>query len=198
MRREDFYTDTLQTVDRYIDRFPLERERLARLGRELLRPQGDLRNRKNIPNGHICSSAIILFPDRTILTLGHRKLGIRVVPGGHYDDTDGPIFNAALRETQEETGLTDLSLHPWHSKHGIPLDIDTHMIPPKEKDGILEGEHPHFDFRYVLKTDQTFDELEIDPNEVYDPQATPLDGIENNPAIAPSILPAIRKLDLLQ
>lgn len=97
----------------------------------------------------MCASGIILLPDNKILMLEHKALGIWVVPGGHYDITDGDLATTAIREALEETGLEGFQLHPWHLRHNIPLDIDTHPIPARPEKG--EAAHQHFDFRYILE-----------------------------------------------
>ncbi|HET7637643.1 MAG TPA: NUDIX domain-containing protein, partial [Ktedonobacteraceae bacterium] len=57
---------------------------------------------------------------------------------------------AALREVEEETGLTpaELELHPLiPSDPAVPFDIDTHYIPENPRKD--EPGHYHHDFRYV-------------------------------------------------
>ena len=84
---------------------------------------------------HLTASAFIVGTRGTILHL-HRKLGIWVQPGGHIDAGEHPLA-AALRETEEETGLTVVSAEP----EGVLFHVDVHPGP--------RG-HTHFDLRYVL------------------------------------------------
>ncbi len=157
---KDLFTKTSTAiVERYVDYFPEEAERQSPLLEALHNPDLDLRSRKTIPEGHICSSGILIVPganesdtDR-VLMLWHNALQIWVLPGGHFDDTDKDIFKTAIRESREETGIPDditLEIHPWHTENNIPIDIDTHPIPARPVKN--EGEHQHFDFRYVLTT----------------------------------------------
>lgn len=193
-QRDTFHDSILQTIDRYLDVFPEEKDRLAELTDKLSNPELDLRLRSTIPEGHMCASGIILLPGSKILMLEHKALGIWVVPGGHYDLTDDSLIDTAIRETTEETGIGNVSVHPWHIKNAIPLDIDTHPIPYSEKKN--EGAHQHFDFRYILEIDnplETIENLQLDTNEVLSFKL--IDAKDIDPAS--SIAPAIKKLGLV-
>lgn len=193
--QEQFHASIRAACDNYLEVFPDETERLSPLQGFLEDPSLDLRLRTTIPEGHMCASGILLLPNGTVLMLEHKALGIWVVPGGHYDISDGDISNAAIRETAEETGLTvPIKLHPWHLQHGVPIDIDTHPIPSRPDKN--EGAHQHFDFRYVLTVDdpaQVIEQLALDSNEVTGFAEVPISEIDP----ASSIAPAIRKLGLL-
>lgn len=192
--KESFYAEVNAIYERYLRRFPDETERLAELRKQLDNPSLDLRLRSTIPEGHLCASGILLLPDNKILMLEHKALGIWVVPGGHYDLVDNQLSVAAIRETEEETGITGVRLHPWHTENQIPLDIDTHPIPRSEKKN--EDAHQHFDFRYVLEVDnpeRLLENLQLDTAEVLNFQAIPIDEVNSNSSIAP----AVRKLHLL-
>ena len=99
--------------------------------------------------GHITGSAWIVSPDRqqTVL-IHHRKLDRWLQPGGHADG-DPDVAAVALREAQEETGLTTLRL-----LSSSIFDVDVHPIP--ERNGVPE--HLHYDIRFLL---------EADPNEPF-------------------------------
>lgn len=90
--------------------------------------------------GHFTGSAWLVSNDgQRVLLMLHRKLGRWLQPGGHADG-DPDLANVALREAEEETGLTDLAVRP-----GI-FDIDAHEIPARQH----EPRHWHYDVRYVV------------------------------------------------
>lgn len=92
------------------------------------------------PPGHFTGSALVLSADRqrTLLT-HHRKLNLWLQPGGHADG-DGDLRAVALREAEEETGLTGLSIATEI------LDLDRHWIPERKSD----PGHWHYDIRFVV------------------------------------------------
>ena len=105
-----------------------------------VRTHPDCCERTCVP-GHLTGSAWVVSKDglRTLLT-HHRKLDRWLQPGGHADgDTD--LARVALREAEEETGLTGLVVEP-----GI-FDLDRHAIPARKAD----PEHWHYDVRFVVR-----------------------------------------------
>ena len=91
--------------------------------------------------GHFTASAWVVSADgmRTLLT-HHRKLGFWLQLGGHAEG-ERDLTVAALKEAEEESGLTGLTIKP-----GI-FDLDRHTIP--EHKGVPE--HWHYDVRYVVR-----------------------------------------------
>mgnify|MGYP001007226891 FL=1 len=91
--------------------------------------------------GHFTGSAWVVSADgtRTLLT-HHRKLQRWLQPGGHADG-ERDLAQVALREAQEESGLSSLRL-----ADGVLFDLDRHWIPAR---GDVAG-HWHFDARYVV------------------------------------------------
>jgi 8-oxo-dGTP pyrophosphatase MutT (NUDIX family) len=84
---------------------------------------------------HVTASALVVGP-RGVVLHRHRVLGIWVQPGGHIDPGETP-WDAAVRETAEETGLAVA-----HAG-GTPslAHVDVHPGP--------HG-HTHLDLRYLL------------------------------------------------
>lgn len=110
----------------------------------------DLCNRKNF-TGHITASGTIIHvPTREILLLRHKTLDKWYIPGGHVDLDDNTLAGAALREVEEETGLTAEQLIPINLIKHKPycVEINSHPIPRNEKKN--EEQHYHHDFRFVF------------------------------------------------
>jgi 8-oxo-dGTP pyrophosphatase MutT (NUDIX family) len=84
---------------------------------------------------HVTGSAVVVGPRGTVLHM-HKRLRRWLQPGGHLDVGESP-WDAALRESHEETGL--VVSHPT----GGPrlLHVDVH--------GAANG-HTHLDLRYLL------------------------------------------------
>lgn len=99
--------------------------------------------------GHITASGLVIHEGKIILIF-HNKLQKYIQPGGHIEE-DTTLWEAAKREVQEELGLSQVELHPWHIDHDyIPLHIDTHVIPFNEKK--QEPQHFHHDHVFMFKT----------------------------------------------
>jgi 8-oxo-dGTP pyrophosphatase MutT (NUDIX family) len=84
---------------------------------------------------HITASGLVVGPRGTVLHV-HRRLGRWLQPGGHVDRGEAP-WDAALRETCEETGLT--VGHPGNGP--VLLHLDVHPAA---------DDHVHLDLRYLL------------------------------------------------
>ena len=98
--------------------------------------------------GHFTGSAWLVSADgMRVLLMHHRKLDRWLQPGGHADG-DGDLARVALREAEEETGLTGLRVE------ADIFDIDRHRIPARAN----EPEHWHYDVRYVVRAgdDESF------------------------------------------
>ena len=90
--------------------------------------------------GHFTASCWLV--DRTaarVLLTHHRKLGLWLQLGGHADG-ERDLRIAALKEAEEESGLSGLSI-----ENGI-FDLDRHWIP--EHKGVQA--HWHYDVRYIV------------------------------------------------
>jgi 8-oxo-dGTP pyrophosphatase MutT (NUDIX family) len=94
--------------------------------------------------GHLTGSAWIVSPDRTrTLLTHHHKLDKWLQLGGHADGQED-LLAAALREAQEESGLTRLRVVAQEV-----FDVDRHWIPPRKSD----PGHYHYDLRFLIEAD---------------------------------------------
>jgi len=89
--------------------------------------------------GHVTASAFVLHPeaDRLLLVM-HHKLQRWLQPGGHVEPSDASVWEAAMREIEEETGLKATLVG------GGPFDVDVHRLSHGG------AEHEHFDVRYLV------------------------------------------------
>jgi len=133
--------ELIRELDRYAAGDPAEAEALARMRRFVSSP-GDPFSRDN-PEGHVTGSAVVARPDGSaFLLVHHRKLERWLQPGGHAEKTDVSVFDTALREAREETGVSDFQTPIGREI----LDVDVHAIPARRRDPA----HSHFDVRYLL------------------------------------------------
>jgi 8-oxo-dGTP pyrophosphatase MutT (NUDIX family) len=99
--------------------------------------------------GHVTGSALVfnlMTGETQVLLTLHAKLNMWLQLGGHADgETD--LKQVALRETEEESGLTELSLITSSLDASI-FDLDIHWIPPHKN---VPG-HYHYDVRYLVRT----------------------------------------------
>lgn len=151
-RMQKYLHEVRQIVQRYRATFPQDDEFLRFLPQQLEKGDTHICHRKNF-SGHLTASALVLNTDeRTALLIHHRFLKRWLQPGGHLDNKEAPA-DGALRELVEETGWLPqwVKLHQWHADTGIPLDIDSHLIPNNSSK--LEFSHYHHDFLYLFSND---------------------------------------------
>ena len=97
---------------------------------------------RSLVSGHITGSAWIVDPTRSaVLLVYHGKLHRWLQPGGHCEAGETAL-EAAVREAQEETGVTAVQ-----TLSADIFDIDVHPIPARK----AEPEHLHYDVRYVFQ-----------------------------------------------
>lgn len=138
-------------------------------------------SRKNF-EGHVTASALVFNPEMDkVLLIHHKGLNKWLQPGGHVEN-DATLWDAAVREVVEETGINGVQPHAWHGKHGgIPLDVDTHDIPARPQKG--EPQHIHHDCLYLaIAPAATAVTLQLE--EVTDAKWQPLDYLKTDPRLA--------------
>ncbi|TAA21898.1 MULTISPECIES: NUDIX hydrolase [Pseudoxanthomonas] len=123
----------------YQARWPAEHDGVAAFVALLSQPDAFVRARLE---GHFTASAWLVSGDGARAALMHHaKLRRWLQPGGHADG-DEALAAVALKEAQEETGLTGLAVD-----EAAIFDLDRHWIPER---GEVPG-HWHFDVRYVVR-----------------------------------------------
>ncbi len=94
--------------------------------------------------GHVTGSAwIVNLTGTRVLLTHHKKLDQWLQPGGHADG-DPDVRAVALKEAEEETGLTDFQFASPEI-----FDLDIHLIPARG----ATAAHFHYDARFALQTD---------------------------------------------
>jgi len=135
--------ELLASVEAYFARHPEETATGAALRQ--VPPLGQaLLDRTTIPYHWTASAWILDAPGEMALLLFHRKLQRWLQPGGHADG-EWNLEAVALREAQEETGLTSLRLDSLEM-----FDFDVTPIPARG-DGPA---HAHLDARYLFWADR--------------------------------------------
>jgi 8-oxo-dGTP pyrophosphatase MutT (NUDIX family) len=114
---------------------------LARKSRELavnlLRYSDAPFSRSQFAPGHLTCTALVFHPtEAKVLLMLHHRHRRWLLPGGHIEDSDGSLSDAAAREALEET-LVQIDPHRAPALVGI----DVHGIPAKKD----EPFHLHHD-----------------------------------------------------
>lgn len=171
-----------EAILQYITLYPSEETTAARYLALLDHP--DAFQRTHLP-GHITGSAFIVSGDfRQTLLVHHAKLNRWLQPGGHADG-DTNVIGVALREAEEETGITRLEL-----LSPTIYDLDIHPIPARKD----FPAHDHYDIRYLIKA-STLDIITVS-EESHDVRWVDLAELERYNT-EPSLLRLREKLPLL-
>ena len=98
---------------------------------------------RSLAIGHVTGSAWVVNQAGThVLLTHHKKLNRWLQLGGHADGNPD-VLDVALREAEEESGLSGFRV-----LSELPFDIDIHPIPQRGN----EAEHFHYDLRFALQT----------------------------------------------
>lgn len=113
--------------------------------------------REDLP-GHFTGGALVTNKQfNKVLLTHHAKLNLWLHLGGHADG-DPLLYQVAMREAHEESGLSAISFPSFPEcsmmVDGIavpaPFDIDCHAIAPRK----TEPAHFHYDVRYIVVGDE--------------------------------------------
>ena len=169
----------IHSLHSYSTTFPEEDVFKARFLQLLDHPRSF--HRDHLP-GHITGSAWIVNNNFSkVLLVHHTKLGRWLQPGGHADE-DEHALTVALREAEEETGLTAFTLITPSI-----FDIDIHVIPARNN----FPEHLHYDVRFLLQASEN--DLLMISDESSDMRWFPLNELAALTENAPSIMRMVHK-----
>ena len=132
--------DLLEKLTTYHATWPDEQTTAQRLT-DFVKQHSDCFER-SLAIGHVTGSAWVVNQAEThVLLTHHKKLDKWLQLGGHADG-DSDILRAALREVQEESGLT-----AFETVSPKIFDIDIHLIPARKSDPA----HHHHDIRFAVR-----------------------------------------------
>ena len=101
---------------------------------------------------HLTASALVVHPATgDVLLRWHAKQERWLQVGGHADVGETDPWSIAVREAEEETGLTDL--RPWPGETSSLFQVA--VVPVVAAKG--EPAHEHADLRFLLATDRPAD-----------------------------------------
>ncbi len=144
-------TELVEILNKYLELFPDEKLRLKEFISFLENSSDEKIIDWNNFLGHVVASGFVYsIKDKKFLVLFHKDLKMDLYPGGHLDQKDKSVLDAAIREIKEETGIENFKELPIDSDPMVPLDIDVQDIPYNER--LHLPTHLHFDFRYLFLT----------------------------------------------
>jgi 8-oxo-dGTP pyrophosphatase MutT (NUDIX family) len=159
------HAEITTTVSRYLDSYPDEAASLQPLLHSM-ETSADITSRKEFTGGHVTCGAVVIDQDRQLLLIRHKALDTWLLPGGHVEPDDEGLTFAALRELEEEAGVSwrEVISTPGHDL--APIDIDLHAIPANPAKG--EPDHWHADFRFAFRVKEPVVQLQLEEVDGFD------------------------------
>ena len=141
-RPNDSRASLYEALQKFAEKHPEQRETADRM-LSFVSSTPDCFKRAHA-EGHMTGSAWLINPagNKALLTL-HHKLQRWMQTGGHADG-DPDTLRVALREAEEESGISGIL-----PESAEIFDIDIHLIPARPAKG--EPAHYHYDVRYLLR-----------------------------------------------
>ncbi len=128
---------------------------------DLLRNGQDLASRRTFPM-HVTVGALLVRQHAEVLLVRHKAYGgILLQPGGHLEQTDVTLIDAAVRELAEETGLDPEGVVPASPN---PVYVEYGQVPARPLKH--EPVHYHLDFGYC------FTAIHADIGQIQDSEVT--------------------------
>lgn len=117
----------------------------------LIETEPNCHHRTCMPAHMTASAFVVDYHFRAAVLMFHQKLQRWMQPGGHADG-ETSMHSVALKEAQEETGLTGLTFfpltqHDTRPNFPLPFDVDIHEIPAWNN----VPAHWHYDVRYAFR-----------------------------------------------
>jgi 8-oxo-dGTP pyrophosphatase MutT (NUDIX family) len=110
-----------------------------------LRAHEDGVTRTCFPDHLTASTLVVSSAGTSVLLTLHAKAQRWFQLGGHCEESDPTLAQAALREAVEESGLAELALDP------VPVQLSEHPVPFCDPRGTVR----HLDVRFVAVADDT-------------------------------------------
>lgn len=134
--------EIIRQIKNFKPRINLQEASQKEILSQLERFRGDLFFRESL-HGHMTASAIILNPGLDkVLMVYHNVYQSYSWTGGHSDGEED-LFQVALREAKEETGIQDL-----YPVSRAPISVESLPVAEHVKKGKIVPEHQHYNVTY--------------------------------------------------
>ena len=134
--------DNQEQLKHYRPQNPQEQQDLSEILRRL--QQGEALYDREQP-AHFTASAWVVSPDRTQVLLAYHNLYDSWAWLGGHADGDRDLLAVALREVQEESGLTAVPVC------AEPFSVEILAVAGHEKKGQYVSSHLHLNLTYLLE-----------------------------------------------